>query len=191
MTYHKPCKSDLLRLETTLFKSVVRMKKLSEFSTRLCGTVLASALLLSGCAGDMAVEVENTKAAQEMARLSRPPGSVFAGWRVFQDRCASCHGPDAMGAAGPNLLPLVQQMGPRRFLGLVLKRYDWNLPPAQAGQKQQAMDTRIEDVLQRREQAITMPAWQDTPSVNAHIADLYAYLAARAEGSQGPGQPPP
>jgi hypothetical protein len=26
--------------------------------------------------------------------------------------------------------------------------------------------------------------------VSAHIVDLYAYLSARAEGTQGPGRPP-
>jgi hypothetical protein len=27
------------------------------------------------------------------------------------------------------------------------------------------------------------------PPVNAHIVDLYAYLSARARGTQGPGRP--
>jgi cytochrome c553 len=108
------------------------MAKLSTFSFSTCSGALALALALSGCAGDVAVEIENTKAAKEVAQLSRPPGSVFTGWRVFQDRCASCHGQDATGAAGPNLLPIVAQMGPRKFLGLVLKRYDWDLPLIQA-----------------------------------------------------------
>jgi hypothetical protein len=35
------------------------------------------------------------------------------------------------------------------------------------------------------------PALQGKPRVNAHIVDLYAYLAARAEGLQGPGRPAP
>lgn len=156
-----------------------------------CGAVLASALVLGACAGDMAVEMENAKAAQEVARLSRPPGSVYTGWRVFQDRCATCHGSDATGSgAAPDLLPLVQQMGPRRFVGLVLARYDWNLPPTQAAQGRAAPETFIDAVLQRKEPVLTMPAWQDNPSVNAHIADLYAYVSARAEGVQGKGRPP-
>ena len=149
-------------------------------------------LLLGGCAGDMAVEIENTQAVQEMARRSRPPGSVYTGWRVFQDRCAACHGPDANGTgAGPDLLPLVQQMGPRRFVGLVLQRYDWNLVPGQAGMARQVPDTLVEDVMQRKEPPLTMPAWEGNPGVSAHIADLYAYLAARSEGSQGQGRPLP
>jgi hypothetical protein len=80
-------------------------------------------------------------------------------------------------------------MGPRRFVGLVLRRYDWNIPAAQTGSEGAALDALIEQILQRQEGALTMPAWQGEPQVNAHIADLYAYLAARAEGTLGPGRP--
>jgi mono/diheme cytochrome c family protein len=113
---------------------------------------------------------------------------VYTGWRVFQDRCASCHGPDASGSAkAPDLLPRVQQMGPRRFVGLVLQRYDWNLPPGSS----KGSDALVDEVLQRQEPAITMPAWEGNPTVSAHIADLYAYLSARADGTQGRGRPLP
>jgi mono/diheme cytochrome c family protein len=152
--------------------------------------LFASALMLAGCAGEFGVEVENTQAAQEVARLSRPPGSVYTGWRVFQDRCASCHGPDATGTEmGLDLLPVVREMGPRRFIGLVLKRYDWNLSPA--GSDSEALDDLIEEIMQRNGPVLTMPAWEGEPSVNAHILDLYAYLSARADGTQGKGRPLP
>lgn len=153
------------------------------FSRRSAGTALTLTLLLTltGCA----VQVQNTQPAQELARAANAPaGSVYIGWRVFQDRCARCHGSDATGTAqAPDLLPRVQDMGARRFVDLVLKRYDWNLvnesrPP-------------VEDVLARRAGALTMPAWQGEPMVTAHIADLYAYLSARAEGTQGAGRPAP
>jgi len=152
--------------------------------------VIAAALplLLSACA----VEVQNLQPAQELARKSKPPGSVYTGWRVFQDKCARCHGPAASGTAGaPDLLPRVQQMGSRRFVGLVLQRYDWNLPAAQAGSEGAARDALIEAVLQRQAGALSMPAWQGNPEVSAHIVDLYAYLSARAQGTQGPERPAP
>lgn len=152
----------------------------------LHGATLVSALLLAGCA----VEVQNTQPARELAQLAEPPASVYIGWRIFQERCARCHGDAAAGGAGgPNLLPIVREMGPRRFTGLVLNRYDWNLPPDQASRESAAQKALIEDILQRKEDAFIMPAWQGEPRVNAHITDLYAYLAARAEGSQGPGRP--
>lgn len=155
----------------------------------VCGALTVA--LLCACAADVGVEIENTQAAREVARLSSPAGSVYAGWRVFQDRCAACHGADAAGTAmAPDLLPIVGQMGPRRFVGLVLQRYDWNLPPPPMGKERETRDAQIEGVMQRQEPALAMPAWEGHPAVSAHIADLYAYLAARAEGTQGKGPPP-
>jgi hypothetical protein len=80
-------------------------------------------------------------------------------------------------------------MGSRRFVSLVLTRYDWAMPPTQAGSA--AREALVEDILQRRSAALTMPAWQGEARVSAHIADLYAYLGARAEGTQGVGRPAP
>lgn len=167
-------------------KKVMTMKKFS--MNLLRGAAFASAFLLNGCA----LEVENTKAAEELARLAQPPGSVYTGWRVFQDRCAGCHGAPATGTvAAPDLLPIVRNMGPRRFVGLVLMRYDWSLPAAQAGGDSAEREALIEGVMQRKQGALTMPEWQGEPRVNAHIMDLYAYLSARADGSQGAGRPAP
>ena len=82
-------------------------------------------------------------------------------------------------------------MGSRRFVGLVLKRYDWGLPASQTGSEGAAREALIEEVVQRKAGSLAMPAWQGEPRVNAHIADLFAYLSARALGTQGPGRPPP
>ncbi len=152
----------------------------------LFGGVLASALLLTGCAG----EVQNQQAAQDLERLAKPPGSVYLGWRVFQDKCARCHGLDATGAGGgPNLLPRVGGMGPHQFVSAVIRRYDWELPPAQANSEGAARDALIEKLVRREEYAFPMPEWGAEPRVSAHIVDLYAYLSARADGSQPPGRP--
>jgi hypothetical protein len=149
---------------------------------------LAVTMLLTACA----VEVQNTQPAKEMAQQARPPGSVYTGWRIFQDKCVACHGPAATGTErGPNLLLRVREMGPRRFVNVVLYRYEWNLPAARAGSESAAREALIDEVMRRQQGALTMPAWQSEPSVNAHIADLYAYLSARAEGTQGPGRPLP
>jgi hypothetical protein len=149
----------------------------------------AAALLLAGCAS---VQLQNRQPAQELAQQARPPGSVYTGWRVFQDKCAACHGPAALGTSrGPDLLPRVREMGSRRFVGLVLQRYDWTRPTSQPRDDSAALDALVERILQRQEGALVMPAWEGEPRVNAHIADLYAYLSARAEGTQGPGRPAP
>jgi hypothetical protein len=154
----------------------------------LHGATLALLLLLAGCSG---VEVQNRQPAQELAQRSKPPGSIYTGWRVFQDRCAGCHGPAATGVAGggPDLLPRVREMGAHQFVNVVLKRYDWGLAAAQAGGQSAERDALIDAIVQRRQGLLTMPTWEGEPRVNAHIVDLYAYVSARAQGTQGPGRP--
>ncbi len=57
------------------------------------------------------------------------------------------------------------------------------------GERHAAREALIDEIMKRRDGALAMPAWQGEPRVSAHIADLYAYLSARADGTQGPGQP--
>lgn len=148
--------------------------------------VLAAAVMVTACA----VEVQNTLPAKALAQQSKPAGSVYAGWRLFQDKCASCHGPAAEGTgSAPDLLPRVLRMGPHQFVDTVLTRYDWNMPASQAKPGSSARETMIDELVQGRGATLTMPAWQAEPSVNAHIADLYAYLFARAQGTLGRGRP--
>ncbi len=165
------------------------MKRPAFANTRLWHAAMGAGLaawLLAGCA----VEVSNVEPAKQVARQNRPPGSVYTGWRVFQEKCASCHGAAATGTAGaPDLLPRVRNMGSRQFVGLVLQRYDWGLGPALARSQGAEREALIDQVDQRTAFALTMPAWQGEPSVTAHIADLYAYLSARAQGTQGPNRP--
>lgn len=149
---------------------------------------LLSLLLVAGCA----VELENRRASEEVARLAEPPGSAYLGWRVFQNKCATCHGPAASGTAnGPNLLLRMRDMGSRQFASVVLKRYDWSEVATQARGDDAAFDALIDKIIQRQEYPLNMPAMQGEPSVNAHLVDLYAYLSARVAGTQGPGRPTP
>lgn len=155
--------------------------------TRLAAALgVALAALAAGCA----VQVENSRASQELARRALPEGEVYVGWRVFQQKCASCHGPAATGSGdAPDLLPALRGMGSHQFVSLVLRRYDWIMAAAESNPRGASQDAMVEKILQGREEALVMPAWQGDPVVTAHIIDLYAYLAARAEGTQGPGRP--
>jgi mono/diheme cytochrome c family protein len=149
--------------------------------------LIVPALLLAACSPGP----QSPQPDRELPGLAQPQGSIYAGWRVFQDRCAGCHGAAASGpAAAPDLLPRMRETSPREFVGIVLMRYEWGSAVAPAGTDGAVREGLIDDVVQRRQGLLTMPEWEGEPSVNAHIMDLYAYLAARAEGSQGPGRPP-
>ena len=140
---------------------------------------MAMSVLLSACT---APRITNTEPARQLAREAQPaPGALYAGWRIYQQRCAQCHGQTAegLGGAGPNLLLRVGEMGPQRFVEQVLRRYPEGLP---AG-------VPVAEVLARRQGQLTMPSWQGDPVVEAHLMDLYTYLAGRADGRIGPGAP--
>lgn len=159
------------------------MKKYSIFCV-----AFTSLMLLTGCA----VEVQNKQAAQEFSQRAKPLGSVYIGWRVFQEKCATCHAATATGLGNaPDLLTKVRGMGSRQFISLVLQRYDLNRPTLEVGSGSVASDVPIETIMQRKDEPLKMPAWNSEPSVNAHIVDLYAYLSARSDGSQGSGRPAP
>ena len=133
------------------------------------GVALTALACLTACA----VKVENVQPARELAQAAKPPGSVYADWRVFQDKCARCHGPAGTGTfSGPDLLPRVREMGPRRFVGLVLYRYDWTMTSGTESDPSTAREALIDGVLQRKQGAIAMPAWQGEPRVQAHIKKL-------------------
>ena len=146
---------------------------------------LTCALLLAGCAA----QPESTKAAQQLGPRSGPPSAVYTGWRVFQGNCAGCHGADATGGAGPDLLPRVRDLGQRQFVDMLLTRYEWTNPPSPPTRPSAEREAWIDDIVQRRKGALVMPAWQGEPRVNAHVVDLYAWLSARADGTQRPGRP--
>jgi len=151
-------------------------------------SVLCAVTLLGACS----IDFLNTRAGQELAQKAQPMGSVYTGWRVFQDKCATCHGPAGLGtAAAPNLLPKVRDIGPRQFVDIVLLRYDWNIPADRIASQGAGREALVEQLVQRQDYMLTMPVWQGEPRVTAHIVDLYAYLLARAEGKQGADRPQP
>jgi mono/diheme cytochrome c family protein len=149
---------------------------------------MALLVLLAACAG--APRVTNLEPAQQLAReREAQPAQLYAGWRVYQQRCASCHGEAADGAGGgANLLLRMQGLGPQRFADLALRRYDrlLGLEGRAAGAPREAL---LDELLERRVAPLSMPAWDGDPVVQAHVMDLYAYLTARAENRLPAGRP--
>jgi hypothetical protein len=121
----------------------------------------------------------------------RQSNLIYLGWRVFQDKCARCHGADATGTdKAPGLLERVKPMSRTRFVATVLQRYKWVLPAQEAGHESGTPDALVQGIARREKGELSMPAWEKEPSVKAHIADIYDYLQARASGALGPGRPP-
>ncbi len=145
--------------------------------------MLAAAGVVAGCA----VDFSNRHPAQELESRARPPGVAYLGWRIYQQRCAACHGDDAdvLGATpgAPDLRERMRGLGPQRFFDLVLRRYDGLAPGA-------PRESLIDELASGRGEPILMPPWNGEPLVQAHLIDLHAYLSARAEGRLGPGRPP-
>jgi len=166
---------------STLFRGRGRQQGVMWMASPSVFFALTGALWLAGCA----VPVDNTKAAQQLEPLS----ALYTGWRVFRANCAGCHGADATGGAGPDLLPRMRGLGQRQFVDMLLTRYEWANPPAQPARSSPEREAWIDDIVQRRKGALVMPAWQGEPRVDAHVVDLYAWLSARAYGTQGPGRP--
>jgi hypothetical protein len=149
--------------------------------------MLPALLGLAACGGPP--RLTNLEPAQQMARAqTAAPASLYAGWRVYQQHCASCHGDKADGGSGgANLLLRMQSLGPQRFVEVVLRRYDQTLG-VQAGDAP-SREALVGALVERRAPVLVMPAWQGDPVVQAHVMDLYAYLAARSENRLPAGRP--
>lgn len=161
--------------------------------TVIDGVLLTMALAVAALLGACAQAPSTAPAAPARApnaQASTAPGSLRAGWQVFQEKCAACHGPAANGTnLAPDLRPAMRGMGQRRFAAIVLQRYDWGMPAGRASIDGNARRGLTDEDLRSEDIAPVMPAWADEPRVRGHIADLYAWLTARAQGAEGAGEP--
>lgn len=122
----------------------------------------ALAVLLSGM---------SATAAEPRAGPEEPPyrvvdGAVdrgtYNGYRRYHGSCSHCHGPDGVGSSfGPSLIE-----SPMAFDAFAAVVRDGS----QSGTS-------------------VMRGFADDPNVEPYIADIYAYLRARADGALGRGRP--
>jgi mono/diheme cytochrome c family protein len=125
-----------------------------------------------------------------VARAIKESNKTYLGWRLYQDRCARCHGKDASGSAqAPSLLERLKPLDEKRFADVVLNRYGWAMSGSDAQGESGARDQLLQAILERKEGAVRMPAWESEPEVSAHLDDLYQFLKARSEGRLGSGRP--
>ncbi len=113
---------------------------------------------------------------------SAPAGSMpsaGAGGELFAAHCVRCHGAEARGTAnGPDLRPRLLGMSEAAFGNAVLRRYRWSVPAAEAAGEGAAREALLRGLLEPRQDATDMPAWQAQPAVAQGIRSLYLYLSA-------------
>ncbi len=120
---------------------------------------------------------------------------THVGWKVFNMNCYSCHGVDAVGTdIAPNLVESLKDMTKNEFITKVLTRYRITMGAGQiTGDDQTALREAMMAEVMKHERAeqgeIIMPAWSQSPYVQPHLEDLYAYLKARSDGVLGTGEP--
>lgn len=148
------------------------------------------ALVMVGMlAGGCSVQWRNAEPLRTLQADDRA-ASPYLGWRVYQTRCAVCHGPEATGTSrGPDLLPRVALMSERRFTSIILGRYDLEGPISPGRASRAVSDQVVDEVLQRRAGLLRMPVWDGEPAVVAQVQDLYVYLMARTQGDIDAGRP--
>ena len=121
---------------------------------------------------------------------------TYNGWRIFHTACFGCHGMDATGTKlAPNLVERIKTMTPKSFVIKVLTSYS---SVVTAGEPDLAvgpddLESKIRDLMRRERSSeirIVMPAWEDSPIVEPHVLDIFAYLLARADRKLGTGRPP-
>lgn len=117
------------------------------------------------------------------------------GWKVFHLNCYSCHGVDAVGTdVAPSLVEALKDMTKNEFITKVLTRYRITMGSGQVTGDdvtalREAMMAEVMKYERSEKGEIIMPAWSQSPYVQPHVEDLYAYLKARSDGALKPGEP--
>ena len=112
-------------------------------------------LMMAGCN----VDFLNARPARELSPPAKV-GNLYAGWRVFEAKCVSCHGIAATGSdKAPDLLPIVRGMSLQQFSAIVLSRYDLASGASRMLQDKSTVETRIDDIMRANDPPIEMPAW--------------------------------
>jgi mono/diheme cytochrome c family protein len=102
---------------------------------------------------------DSTEAKPDQAAVDR---AILNGYRRYNATCSHCHGPDGLGST------------------FALSLIERPLPFEQFAEVVNNGRARGDSV---------MRGFADDPNVAPHIADIYRYLQARAEGTVGRGRP--
>ena len=168
-------------------------RKLSLLMTAL--TAIIASVLLSSASVVIAQGSDIPRPGEYRIVGGHVDAGTYNGWRIFHTACFGCHGIDATGTKfAPNLVERIKSMTPKTFVVKVLTSYS---AVVTAGESALAvgpddLESKIRDLMRRERSSkvrIVMPAWEDSPIVEPHVLDIFAYLSARSDGNLGPGRP--
>ena len=108
-------------------------------------------------------ENENKDALYSVVDGDKLDANSYAGFKLYRNWCARCHGTYGQGMVGPNLADSLNIISEKEFFNTVE-----NGKAGTIG---------------------SMPAWKANPKVMAGRDQLYAYLMARADGAIGVVKP--
>ena len=104
-------------------------------------------------------ENENEDALYSVIEGNKLDANSYAGFKLYRNWCARCHGTYGQGMVGPNLADSLNVISEKEFFNTVENGKSGTIG--------------------------SMPAWKKNPKVMAGRDQLYAYLMARADGAIG------
>jgi mono/diheme cytochrome c family protein len=126
------------------------------------GVAALAAALLSGANPAAGGPADTTGDRPYRVEAGAVDPGTYNGYRRYHATCSHCHGPDGLGSSfGPSLIER-----PLPFAAF-----------AEVVRRGAASGTAV------------MQGFADDPNVEPHIANIYAYLRARADGVLGRGRP--
>ena len=108
-------------------------------------------------------EDESSDALYSVVDGNKLDANSYAGFKLYRNWCARCHGTYGQGMVGPNLADSLQVITEQEFFDVVKNGKSGTIG--------------------------SMPAWKSNPKVIAGRDQLYAYLMARSDGAIGVVKP--
>ena len=108
-------------------------------------------------------EDENSDALYSVVDGNKLDANSYAGFKLYRNWCARCHGTYGQGMVGPNLAESLQVITEQEFFDTVENGKSGTIG--------------------------SMPMWKSNPKVMAGRDQLYAYLMARSDGAIGVEKP--
>ena len=155
-----------------LFKETISTKERLSTMLRLLGTTLfAGAMIITPLSASFAGEDEDDDIPQYQVKTVAGNVMVnkdtYQGFRRYHSECHRCHGKDALGHLGPELITPLKTM-----------TYD--------DYAEVFINGRIEGVAVAGN---VMPAFGTDVNLSPYMDEIYMYLKARSDGVLPPGRP--